>query len=210
MAYTDEKGPLGPVGMNRCPNCHFTTLLWDEKKDIKRCINCGWPDKDIPNVLDTLRDLRVSYLKGMLDSINKIPCPDKKNTDNDHSDCCDEYISSPSLIQLGYPEKICSSCLNKRSCNHSYLSADPFATPHDKKNKSEKIVHPEHYNQGPVECIDAISSATSNLNGFEAFCTGSAIKYLWRWKTKNGIEDLEKAMYYIELMIKEAQKDGTK
>jgi len=32
-------------------------------------------------------------------------------------------------------------------------------------------------------------------------CTGNAIKYLWRWRHKNGIEDLKKAQWYIQRMI---------
>ena len=59
------------------------------------------------------------------------------------------------------------------------------------------VNHPSHYNQGGIECIDAIKAATANLTGEEAFCTGNALKYLWRWKEKNGIEDLDKAIWYI-------------
>lgn len=60
---------------------------------------------------------------------------------------------------------------------------------------------PSHYTSGKVECIDAIEAATSSLNGFEAFCTGNALKYLWRWKLKGGEEDLKKARWYIDKMI---------
>ncbi|WP_297505781.1 DUF3310 domain-containing protein [Ferrovum sp.] len=56
---------------------------------------------------------------------------------------------------------------------------------------------PVHYTQGKIECIDAIESAVSGLSGIEAFCAGNAIKYLWRWKHKNGAEDLKKAVWYI-------------
>ena len=63
------------------------------------------------------------------------------------------------------------------------------------------INHPSHYCQSTIECIDAIAAATINLTGIEAVCTGNAIKYLWRWKVKGGLEDLEKAKRYIEMMI---------
>lgn len=63
------------------------------------------------------------------------------------------------------------------------------------------INHPAHYNAGKVECIDALEAATTELCGIEAFCTANAIKYLWRWKAKNGVEDLEKAKWYIERLI---------
>lgn len=66
---------------------------------------------------------------------------------------------------------------------------------------SDKVNHPAHYNQGAVECIDALEAATANLTGGEAFATASAIKYLWRWKQKGGAEDLKKARWYIDRLI---------
>lgn len=74
----------------------------------------------------------------------------------------------------------------------------------------ETVNHPSHYNNGSVECIDAIKSATNGLTGIEAFCTGNAIKYLYRWKNKNGIEDLNKAIWYIERLIKEVKENEKK
>jgi len=61
----------------------------------------------------------------------------------------------------------------------------------------DNVNNPTHYNQGGIECIDAIEAATSKLTGFEGFCVGNAIKYLWRFKLKNKEEDLEKAIWYI-------------
>ena len=72
------------------------------------------------------------------------------------------------------------------------MSVDPATDP---------INHPAHYNQGGIECIDAIAAATTGLEGLEAVCTGNALKYLWRWKKKGGIEDLRKAVWYINRMI---------
>ncbi len=67
----------------------------------------------------------------------------------------------------------------------------------------DNVNHPSHYNQGGIECIDAIEAATTNLKGIESFCTGNAIKYLFRWKEKNGAEDLKKAKWYIDRLISE-------
>lgn len=63
------------------------------------------------------------------------------------------------------------------------------------------VNHPSHYG-GSIECIDAIAAATATLSGIEAFDVGNAIKYLWRWKQKNGKEDLEKAAWYVNHLIK--------
>ena len=69
--------------------------------------------------------------------------------------------------------------------------------------KANDPINPNHYKQGKVECIDCIESATSNLTGFEGFCTGNAIKYLYRWKQKGGKQDLEKARWYLNRMLGE-------
>lgn len=71
----------------------------------------------------------------------------------------------------------------------------------------DMVNHPAHY-QGKVECIDALEAATANLTGIEAVCTANAIKYLWRWKRKNGIEDLRKAHWYIERLIGNIDNGG--
>lgn len=66
---------------------------------------------------------------------------------------------------------------------------------------TDNVNHPAHYTQGGVECIDALAAAVINLQGLEAVCTANAIKYLWRWKEKNGVEDLRKAKWYIDKLI---------
>lgn len=68
-------------------------------------------------------------------------------------------------------------------------------------------INPNHYKQGKVECIDALESATVNLKGIDAVCTANAIKYLWRWKEKGGIEDLKKAVWYINRIIQNQPRE---
>lgn len=68
-------------------------------------------------------------------------------------------------------------------------------------------INPNHYKQGQVECIDALAAATVNLSGLDAVCTANAIKYLWRWKQKNGVEDLRKARWYIDRLIDAASTE---
>lgn len=71
----------------------------------------------------------------------------------------------------------------------------------DGKPVHDAVNHPAHYTAGGIECIDALEAATAGLTGIEAVCTANAIKYLWRWKHKNGTEDLRKAIWYIERLI---------
>lgn len=66
---------------------------------------------------------------------------------------------------------------------------------------SDMVNHPQHYTSGKVECIDALEAATIHLTGIEAVYTANAIKYMWRWKQKNGVEDLKKAQWYINRLI---------
>jgi hypothetical protein len=62
-------------------------------------------------------------------------------------------------------------------------------------------INPSHYKQGKIECIDAIESATINKKGADAYCTGNIIKYLWRCEEKGGVEDMQKALWYLQKMI---------
>lgn len=67
----------------------------------------------------------------------------------------------------------------------------------------DAVNHPKHYTQGGIECIDAIAAATVNKQGIEAACVANIIKYLWRYEAKNGVEDVNKARWYIDRLIKE-------
>lgn len=73
-----------------------------------------------------------------------------------------------------------------------------------------QVYHPDHYNKGAVECIDALTSAVEGLSGIEAFDTANAIKYLWRWKDKGQVRDLKKAIWYIEHLIQYLEEGSWK
>jgi len=67
----------------------------------------------------------------------------------------------------------------------------------------DMVNSPPHYNQAGIECLDAIGAATGE--GYEYYHQGNIIKYLWRYRYKNGVEDLNKAKFYLERLIKEAE-----
>ena len=75
----------------------------------------------------------------------------------------------------------------------------------NKESNADMVNHPSHYTQGGIECIDALKAATVSKTGIEAICTANAIKYLWRYEEKNGIEDVKKARWYIDRLIKELE-----
>lgn len=71
--------------------------------------------------------------------------------------------------------------------------------------KNNVVSHPEHYTQGDVECIDAIRASMGPCD-FASYCKGNIIKYLWRYRLKNGAEDLRKAAVYLDWMIEAEEK----
>ena len=65
---------------------------------------------------------------------------------------------------------------------------------------------PEHYNTNlpeGIEVIDIIAAQTAGLFGIRAVCQANVIKYVLRWQKKNGVQDLEKARYYLDRLIGE-------
>ena len=70
----------------------------------------------------------------------------------------------------------------------------------------DNVEHPSHYCRGGIECIDAIE-ASLGKDEFTGFLRGNIIKYIWRYKDKNGLEDLKKAQWYLNKLI-EVVKNG--
>jgi len=70
---------------------------------------------------------------------------------------------------------------------------------HEEIENAEMVYNPPHYNQSKIECIDAIESATES--GFENYLQGNIIKYIWRYRYKNGLQDLKKAEWYLNKLI---------
>lgn len=67
--------------------------------------------------------------------------------------------------------------------------------------EEDAVNHPSHYNQGGIECLDAIKAALGP-ELFAGYCKGNTIKYLWRYRYKGKpVEDLQKARFYLERLI---------
>jgi hypothetical protein len=60
----------------------------------------------------------------------------------------------------------------------------------------DPVHRPQHYNQGGIECIDAIRAALTPEE-FRGYCKGNALKYVWRELHKGGDESLQKAKWYL-------------
>lgn len=71
-------------------------------------------------------------------------------------------------------------------------------------NENQNVDHPKHYNFSGIECIEAIESSM-NFDAYCGFLKGNVFKYLWRYgrKNNNPVEDLEKARWYLNVLIDE-------
>jgi hypothetical protein len=63
-------------------------------------------------------------------------------------------------------------------------------------------VNPSHYKSGEIECINAIKASMSTIE-FKGYLKGNVQKYLWRYDKKNGLEDLQKAQWYLNKLVSE-------
>ena len=123
----------------------------------------------------------------------------------------DEMVRT--LVKFCDEQTGCSYCLIKKFLDEDYCyfdewSDDKLAIAYDHvcKNSPDMVNHPKHYTQGGIECIDAIKAATVGKRGIEAVCVANIIKYCWRYEEKNGIEDVRKAKWYIERLLKELEE----
>lgn len=78
------------------------------------------------------------------------------------------------------------------------------------ESKDKMVSHPDHYQSSKgIEVIDCIEAFTEGLDGIEATDTGNIIKYACRWKKKNGIQDLEKILWYTQHLIDYLKNKGS-
>lgn len=83
---------------------------------------------------------------------------------------------------------------------HDALKKPGAGTFADPQPQPDAVNHPSHYTQHPsgIECIQ--------ITEHMSFTMGNAMKYLWRADLKNGVEDLKKAIWYIQREIAKREK----
>lgn len=135
-------------------------------------------------------------------TFNCTECPLSKKYDKETNEYTDTYAC--------VFDEMSDDMLNK--CYNWYKELDQASCENaedsccNKESNIDMVNHPSHYTQGGIECIDALKAATVSKTGIEAVCTANAIKYLWRYEEKNGIEDVKKARWYIDRLIKELEE----
>ena len=72
----------------------------------------------------------------------------------------------------------------------------------------EEINHPARYSSGNFECIDVMLDVFGK-EAVQHFCILNAFKYIWRAEKKNGVEDIKKAVWYLNkyIELKENEHD---
>lgn len=112
-------------------------------------------------------------------------------------------VTSFYVSQVAEKEGKAYTALEKMLVDEGYtiiLNEKPFIPHGPVTTHHDAVVHPSHYNQGGIECMDAIEAALG-MDGYKAWLTGTIIKYMWRWQHKNGVEDLKKAQFYTNKLI---------
>ena len=75
---------------------------------------------------------------------------------------------------------------------------------HPQDQHPDPVTKPDHYNKGGIEAIEYIKQQLGAE--FEFYCAGNVMKYIHRYRYKNGVEDLKKAGVYLDWLIKEVDR----
>ena len=70
------------------------------------------------------------------------------------------------------------------------------------KDMDDLVNHPKHYTSGAIECIDYINACEFD------YLEGNIVKYVTRYKHKNGVMDLRKAEFYLRMLIERESTNG--
>lgn len=96
--------------------------------------------------------------------------------------------------------------LQEELINQQQATEQVTPIPRRLRGKENNVDHPSHYEKlCSLECIDAME-ITFGIEAVIHFCKCNAFKYLWRYKNKNGLEDLQKALWYCNKGLEKASE----
>ena len=119
-------------------------------------------------------DEKKKLLEGFCE--NRDDCVNCPLKDRDDIDCCNFFGCPDDIIEKAY--------------NLAFGSEQP----------KEEINHPNRYAGGKFECIDVMLDVFG-ADAVKHFCILNAFKYVWRAEKKNGVEDIKKAIWYLNKYI---------
>lgn len=102
--------------------------------------------------------------------------------------CCHNCAHSQKPLNE-YPCSECDDNLNR------FMFKQPTKPPRD-----EEINHPSRYAGGKFECIEVMADVFGK-EAVKDFCLLNAFKYIWRQEKKGGVEDVKKAVWYLNKYI---------
>lgn len=112
------------------------------------------------------------------------------------------------------------SVLLTEQVSPNYKGKHPISQEELAKRRAEKkrvyeckdpAVNPGHYkSKNGLEVIDCIEAFTEDLTGIEAVCVANVLKYICRYKKKNGLQDCNKALWYLTKLVKHFEEQEKK
>lgn len=125
---------------------------------------------------------------------------------NELSEFCDNNSScSTCLVSRKFPAHSCGG-------GYTYEYEDEARVPAEEVekiyswleryeiNEQEGINHPSRYAGGKFECIEVMADVFGK-EAVKDFCLLNAFKYIWRQEKKGGVEDVKKAVWYLNKYI---------
>lgn len=104
-------------------------------------------------------------------------CPDDLN-----------YLDKPEYCNNVGDDALCTKCWDREIPETETCGA------------TDNVNHPKHYETGKFECIDVMVE-TQGVDAVKSFCLCNAFKYIYRTRRKNGLEDVKKAIWYLEKYV---------
>ena len=132
-----------------------------------------------------------------IDCSNFFECPDdvieKAYNLAFGSDCCDD-CEFYECADFNFPCKDCTNNYGGSRLNNCFKPINSGTVP-------EEINHPDRYTGGKYECIKVMVDVFG-ADAVKHFCILNAFKYVWRFEHKNGVEDIKKAIWYLNEYVK--------
>lgn len=121
----------------------------------------------------------------------------------DHIDSCDNCP----IGKIPNLHRTCVECdFENMKDDQLSLFADFLKLP-TVEDAPDLVNHASHYNDGAIECIDALEASMRPLE-YAGFLKGQVFKYIWRYRLKGKpSEDLKKARYYLDRLIQITEKE---
>lgn len=88
------------------------------------------------------------------------------------------------------------------------VQVNAFMNQDCEEHNNDAVNHPIHYNAGSIECIDALNAMVESWDDpVAAVLAWQTVKYIWRHPFKGKpVEDLKKAQFYLERLVRQYER----